>query len=512
MKPPAVAAVCFGLALLSFFRYPGHTWLQQDTQIYVPILEHQRDPTVLRNDLLVQQPQVAFTLYDEVARGLRALTGQGFREVLAAQQIVTRALGIWGFYLMATALGFSAAPAFLIATVCALGARITGPEVLSFEYEPTPRAFAVPLLFCAIGLAAHRRYVPAALAAACAFLYHPPTALPFWALFIVLAIAARNWKSLALLLFSAVLLVLMARSDGSPPPFGQLTPLQEQLQRMRAAYSWVSTWHAAWILHYCLLCVIAAVAFARLRSRIPRELKLFLWGLPLLGMLSMPVSWLLLEHWKWILVPQFQPMRALLFVAVAMQFLTAAAGAKAALIRRWPEAVAWFALAYLLPLQPVLTEGLSWRLCLALPLAALALAAVRFPVLSLAAFLVLPVAYPQLHTPELAQLSAWARSSTPRDAVFLFPDEGHGLASGIFRVEALRAIFVDWKAGGQVNYRRDFAEQWWTRWQLAMSGPIDPARYDALGIAYIVVKPEHRLDSPPAFQNKYFVAYRTTRQ
>ncbi len=163
MKPPAVAAVCFGLALLSFFRYPGHTWLQQDTQIYVPILEHQRDPSLLRNDLLVQQPQVAFTLYDEIARGLRAVTGQGFREVLAAQQIVTRALGIWGFYLMATALGFSAAPAFLIASVCALGARITGPEVLSFEYEPTPRAFAVPLLFCAIGLMAHRRYLAAGI-------------------------------------------------------------------------------------------------------------------------------------------------------------------------------------------------------------------------------------------------------------------------------------------------------------------------------------------------------------
>src|ERR1700722_576242 len=124
MKAPAVAAICFGLALLTFFRYPGHTWLQQDTQIYLPILEHQRDPGVLGNDLLVQQPHVAFTLYDEVARGLRAVTGQGFREVLAAQQIVTRALGIWGFYLMATALGFSAAPAFFVTSICALGARI----------------------------------------------------------------------------------------------------------------------------------------------------------------------------------------------------------------------------------------------------------------------------------------------------------------------------------------------------------------------------------------------------
>src|SRR5579863_6980565 len=128
MKPPAVAAVCLGLALLTFFRYPGHTWLQQDTQIYVPILENQRDPAVLRNDLLAQEPHLAFTLYDEIARALRAVTGQGFREVLEGQQIVTRALGIWGLYLMATALGFSAGPAFLIAAICALGARITGPE------------------------------------------------------------------------------------------------------------------------------------------------------------------------------------------------------------------------------------------------------------------------------------------------------------------------------------------------------------------------------------------------
>ena len=75
MKPLATAAACAALALLTFFQFPGHTWLQQDTQIYVPILEHLRDPAVLRNDILVQQPHVAFTLYDETALALRAVTG-----------------------------------------------------------------------------------------------------------------------------------------------------------------------------------------------------------------------------------------------------------------------------------------------------------------------------------------------------------------------------------------------------------------------------------------------------
>src|SRR5215469_9429904 len=105
MKRVATASFCLALALLTYFQFPGHTWLQQDTQIYVPILEHLRDPGVLRNDILVQHPHVAFTLYDETAIWLRSLTGLGFKEILAFQQVITRALGIWGLILMAEALG-----------------------------------------------------------------------------------------------------------------------------------------------------------------------------------------------------------------------------------------------------------------------------------------------------------------------------------------------------------------------------------------------------------------------
>src|SRR5579872_6987813 len=146
MKPAATAAAALALALLTFFQFPGHTWLQQDTQIYVPVLENEHDPSVLRNDILVQHPNVAYTLYDEAALALRAVTPLDFRQVLALQQIATRALGIWGLWLMATALGLSSGGAWLVAMIVSLGATIAGPSVLTFEYEPTPRAFALPLL------------------------------------------------------------------------------------------------------------------------------------------------------------------------------------------------------------------------------------------------------------------------------------------------------------------------------------------------------------------------------
>ena len=84
MKRVATASLCLAFALLTFVQFPGHTWLQQDTQIYAPILEHLRDPAVLRNDILVQQPHVAYTLYDEIALGLRRVTGLGLTYRVAA--------------------------------------------------------------------------------------------------------------------------------------------------------------------------------------------------------------------------------------------------------------------------------------------------------------------------------------------------------------------------------------------------------------------------------------------
>ena len=178
----AVGTAIFGLALLTFFQFPGHTWLQQDTQIYAPILEHlRRDPSVLDRDLVVEYPHVSFTLYDEVALALRRLTGSDFQHVLGAEQIVCRALGIWGIYLMATAAGLDLWAALTAAAIFSLGAMIAGPQVLTFEYEPTPRALAVPLVLLALGLPwrtvgmARREFVAAA-----AVLIHAPTTVPFW--------------------------------------------------------------------------------------------------------------------------------------------------------------------------------------------------------------------------------------------------------------------------------------------------------------------------------------------
>jgi Domain of unknown function (DUF6798) len=524
MKSAGVAAGVLALTALTWLVFPGHTWLQQDTQIYAAILEHLRDPAVLRNDMLVQQPHVSYTLYDETALALQRATGLSFRVVLEGEQLVTRALGIWGLYLMAAALGLPAPASLLVAGIIALGATIGGPAVLSFEIEPDPRGFAVPLLLLAVGLTVRGRDWLAGAAASVAFLFHPPTAYPFWVVYTALAIRRRRFHAFVPLGCAWVLLLIAARyQPGAGEPqefFGRLTPLIESLQRMRAPYSYISEWWREWLPHYLLLYALSVLAYLRLRARAPVELRFFLLGLPLAGVLSVPLSYLLLERMRWALLPQAQPMRALLFVTVIAEFSGAAAGILAARQRRYLEALAWFAVIYAVPVNQNLLWWPSWNGALAIALlAACACLAVRsgaaLASVAVAGFFVVPMvagvrSHPQLHTPELAQLSAWARRATPRDAVFLFADAGKQLQPGVFRAEARRAIYVDWKGGGQVNYLSQLGQQWWSRWHRVMAGPFDRglSRYRALGVDYVVLFARDRLPGrTPAYENAGYVVY-----
>lgn len=531
-------AAILAISLLHFFQFPGHTWLQSDTQIYAPILEHMWDPTVLGKDLIVQHPHVAFTLYDETAIAFRRVTGLDFLQVLEGEQFVCRALGIWGVYLIATALGLSDLLALLVAAVFSLGAFITGPAVVIFEYEPVPRGFAVPLVFLAIGLLAHDRFLAAVLAASAAFLMHPPSVVPFWVVYFCLTIwpskavgKQRGLAGLAMLAAAAAILLIASRFQygNSAAFFSRVDPHQAELQRMRASYSWISIWWRDRIAHYLILYAVTVVAYWRIRKDVPQPLRAFLLGLPFIGIISLPISYLLLEKMQWALIPEFQPGRALLFVTAFAMMLGAVAACKAVAGKHYAEAIAWLVLAYLPPANR-LVEWPSWnRVFVILTLAALTSVAIwavqslpRWSKAAMAAAILAPFFlipawggmenYPALHAPGLEQLVRWARTSTSKDAVFLFPDAKEDLYPGIFRAEALRAVYVDWKTGGQVNFFRDLGEEWWARWQKTMAAPFHPramTSYRSLGIDYIVLQSKRRLAGvTPLFENQSYVVYR----
>ena len=362
-----VAGAIILITLLGFFFYPGHTYLQQDNQIYVPILEHLWDNTMLAMDPIAVQHHVTFTIYDEIMLTLRRLTGLGFQELMTADQLVSRALGILGVYMIAVALGLSSRMALIAAGVFALGATAMGPMVLSVEYEPKPRGSAIALLMLAVGCVAQGRHLAAGIVASLAFLYHPPATYPFWAVYFCLVlwpsrpdVMKRRLLALAPLTAAVVALFVFSRLQIGPPepqPFlGVIDPELEQLQKMRAPYAWISTWFTEWIGQYLLLWGVSIAAVVRLRKSASFDLRLFLIGLPLVGMLSLPVSYLLLDEFKWALMPKFQPARAVLFVAIMAAVLAIMAALRAAQSRRIPEALLWGAVAFMIPIQARLSD------------------------------------------------------------------------------------------------------------------------------------------------------------
>jgi hypothetical protein len=122
--------------------------------------------------------------------------------------------------------------------------------------------------------------------------------------------------------------------------------------------------------------------------------------------------------------------------------------------------------------------------------------------------------YPHIETADLRDLAGWARSSTPQDALFLFPDSRTSLDPGVFRARSLRGLYVDWKSGGQVNYFPQFALQWWARWVETGSGrwnvkPRDFSKLSAMGVDYVVLK-NPIPGATAVFSNATYSAYATT--
>src|ERR1700746_2668619 len=96
MKTILAAASVVLITLLGYFYFPGHTYLQSDTQIYAPMLERINDPALFTRDIVAVRPHLTLTVYDETALLLKRITHADFEWILTAQQLLFRALAVWG--------------------------------------------------------------------------------------------------------------------------------------------------------------------------------------------------------------------------------------------------------------------------------------------------------------------------------------------------------------------------------------------------------------------------------
>src|SRR5215469_4419904 len=90
-----------GSAWLQFAFFPGHSYLQSGTQLYLPMLERLNAPGFLSRDLVATHPTLAYSIYDEMTLSLHDATRLDFKSVLIAQQLLFRLCAILGVFFLA---------------------------------------------------------------------------------------------------------------------------------------------------------------------------------------------------------------------------------------------------------------------------------------------------------------------------------------------------------------------------------------------------------------------------
>ncbi|MCU0229256.1 MAG: hypothetical protein MUF01_16625 [Bryobacterales bacterium] len=545
--PPWMVALLLSLiAATGLMYFPGTQYLTSDTQIYVAMLEHARDPAVLAKDPLAQHPHLGLSLYDEMVNGVRAVTGLPVYPVLYGFQVLFRLVLALGAYLLALGICKGQWESLWMAAMVHATAFIPGPSVMVVEYDPVPRGYTLALNVLASACVLHGRIWLAAWMAAAGLLFQAGVAYPFLACFGLYLLFGRThepvWMRLRFVLpFVATLgLVLLSAGmhGGGSASLATVPDWLRDLHHLRAAYNYPSLWHPAVLWVPVGLGISALGVGWAIRKQAGADFRWFLLGVPLVGLLSIPFAWLSMEHWRWFLMAQLQPARALAFLYALAVPVFLGAGLLAVRQGRWMAGWLCFVAGLSIPFcnQLVFFAGANgwpatrfrylWAPGLAL-LALLAfrlwtrrrvLAAVLLALVTVAPFGILREGMgtnafaTDARSAEIAELAAWAQAHTDADAVFAFPGFGKGSQPGVFRAQALRAVYTDWKSGGQVNFSADFARLWWQRWNAVMTAKgwqsADAARLRALGIQYVVVPPGQAAPEwTPQFQNSAFVVY-----
>lgn len=527
---------------LQFEIFPGHSYLVGGSQIYLPVLERLDSPGYLSRDLVATNTDVSYTIYDEVTLFLHEAGRLKFRTALQGQQVFCRAAALTGVLLLGLSVGLDDSLALLIAVLISFGTTLYGPCVSMIDREPVPRTFAFALILLAAGLLAYGRPLLAGLSGGTALVYDPVIAVPFWVIAVVACVFDSRLRKLlrpALTILAIFILLLANMAQLQPGVVESKAILSKialpiaRVQQYRTPAAWVSLWAPADLWSYLAIVVCGIWATARSWPILTRMLRWLLIGLPALGLLSLPASYVALERLRWQLVSQIEPAQAVIFSVAFSAIACGVAGGYSAMARKRGEAVVWLLIVLGIAVHSRVFDFLELNkaasllelaICVSLAIAIThaftawpqsrwRYASLLVPVIAAFAFTQLPESH---HSREedlrpILDVANWAETSTWGSSMFLFPDAGHESYPGVFRAASRRAVWVDWGSGKLVNTSDVAAVEWQDRWEQTMQQKFSPERLQnmlSLPIDYYVLKRADRLESVrPVFRNREFFVY-----
>lgn len=479
-------------AWFEFQVYPGHSYLEGETQLLVPMLERLDTPGFLSRDLVASNPTFAYTIYDEITQAIHSAGRLNFETALLRQQILFRFAALLGVFLLARALRVAPFAAVVLSGAVNAITRLAAPESFVTNPEATPAAFSFSLVLLAAGLLVHRRPLLAGLAAGVALLYEPTAAAAFWVLIIVAWLADSTDRKLmrpvwpVLVIFALILanLVQLQAGLGSGPNItGRLSNAAIHLTQLRTPSGWVTLWIKHEIWSYLFLITAGMWALVRIARHSTRLANWVFIGLALSGLVSVVAALFLLAE-RSQLATAMPPARNLAFTVAVSALLCGAASYHAAREARWIESLPW---------------------------AALLLATIfNSQVLDLLHLKTDAPTYERKPNPDLLSLAEWSKT-TWGSSMFQFPDVGKANAPGTFRGLSRRALWADWTSGAIAGDSNDAGQEWWSRWQSTMAGGYSTAGLEKmlpLPIDYFVLSRANQIANvKAAYANSSYVVY-----
>lgn len=487
--------ITLALLVVTWFEfqvYPGHSYLQGETQLLVPMLERLDTPGFLSRDLVASNPSFAYTIYDEITQLLHAEGHLTFEQALLRQQIFFRFLAVLGLFLCARAFKVRWQAALLLSAAVSAITLLAGPAFFVTSPEATPAAFSLSLIFLAAGLLLHRDALLGGVSGGLALLYDPMISAPFWLLLAAMSIADARlrrllrpaWPSLIIFgLILANLVQLQAGLSGEQDFASRLNTAAVQLARLRTPWAWVTEWIWPTLWNYAFLTVAGIWAAMRIWTRLEPLTRWLALGLALSGLLSVVIATTLLSgHFEMAL--EMAPARNLTLTVAMAVMLCGVAGIAAAEAHRWRESAAWTLLIVAALLNAQVLDLLHLKLS---------------------------PTFGHAPSPAIRSLANWAEQNTWGSSMFQFPDAGKDNTPGEFRALSRRALWADWESGIIADYSASAGQEWWSRWQADMAGPYSAGRLQNMlsrPIDYYVLRRAHILPNiRPVYLNSAYVVY-----
>ena len=497
--------ILLALLVVTWFEfqvYPGHSYLQGETQLLVPMLERLDTPGFLSRDLVASHPIFAYTIYDEITQLLHKAAHFSFQAALLWQQMLFRLLAVLGVFLWARALKVAPAASVILSGAVNAITQLDAPAAFVTNPEATPVAFASALVFFAAGLLMNRHSLLASLVGGVALLYNPVTGAAFWLVVIVASFADPSlrrhlrpaWP--VLMIFALILgnLVQLQAGLGSGQELtGKLSAAMVNLTQVRTPWVWVSNWASTEIWSYLFLFTAGAWALACIWKSAGRLVVWVAIGLALSGLISVLAAAILLAN-RSPFATEMPPSSNLSFTVAMAVLLCGAAAWNAAQRGRWLNSLAWAAIVVAAAFNAQVLDLLHLKLSLVARNRSAA---------------------------DVRELAAWADQQTWGSSLFQFPDMGKETIPGVFRALSRRALWADWESGAISDYSSEAGQEWWSRWQNTMALPYSAGRLQAMLANpidyYVLQKPNALIGVRSVYSNAEFVVYdaqdlRETRQ